>query len=82
MGNDVYRQCELRRRADDGSEQVEVVWIPAQFSHRGKALTIQIDGAWQTGWKVAQTYSAATRDVLVLQEGAQKIVEGVLDPHR
>lgn len=62
--------------------EVEVVWIPAQFAHKGKHLDIVIDGKPTKGWKVTQTYSAMTRKNLANQETTQRTVEKVLDPHR
>lgn len=80
--SEIYRQCELRQRQESGGEKVEIVWIPAEFAHKGKTLKILIDGQWQEGWKVSQSFSASTRRDLLAQEDNQRIVEKVLDPHR
>lgn len=61
----MYTQCRLKRpkKDEDGtviSTTISTAWIPQKFAKKGKHLKMKIDGSWQYGWYVADTFATKT----------------------
>jgi hypothetical protein len=51
-----YVQCQLQR-----GPQLQVSWLPSEFSGKGGYVKLKEKGSWQDGWKVVESFPGAVR---------------------
>jgi hypothetical protein len=73
-----YRQCELRRKIGNDSEEIDIAWIPEKFAIEGKFLKIK-DIDWVDGWKVVAVGARKPRDFVETYEQCYKHQRKVSD---
>lgn len=62
--SEFYCQCQLKRI----NGQVDMVWIPEDFAHKGKYIKIRRGKAWENGWKVIEVYDRASEEFVLKRE--------------
>jgi len=75
----LYRQCRMEKKTETG-KLVHTAWIPTQFAHVGKNISIKnSDDEWVGGWQVVEASSGTrTHDDMETQRDAHKRWEEVL----
>lgn len=61
---DFYIQCRLRKPLGYGGFSYRVAWVPEKFAVEGKTLKLKIDGNWDNGWVVINSWQRMTREEL------------------
>jgi len=73
--SEFYRQCRLKRV----NGQVDMVWIPEDFAHKGKYIQVLRKGFWENGWQVIEVYDRASEEYLLKHERDYKVQRAASD---
>jgi len=71
MSSKFFVQCRMRKfivrenvkdYESNKNFKYRVGWIPERFAQKGRVLKLKIDGKWDNGWKVIDTWQKRTKE--------------------
>lgn len=63
-----YRQCDLSRENYDNTFYRKTVWIPSEFAHVGRLISLKLDGEWVDDWIVDKVHTDPMTEVEIAPE--------------